>query len=59
MIKNKKKFAKQSMIEINILTHIKEHDPHGISGIVKIRDFFVFRKHQVNYLLFSVSYSNF
>lgn len=45
MIKNRTKFSKQAFIEIQILTHIKEKDPEGLSNIIKIKDFVIFRKH--------------
>jgi hypothetical protein len=31
------------------LTAIREYDPENLSGIVKIKDFLVFRKHMVIY----------
>lgn len=45
IIRNKKKFHDQALIELNILTNIKELDPSNSTNIVKITDFVIFRKH--------------
>ena len=45
IIRNKKKFHDQALIELNILTYIKEKDPDNNTNIVKIKDFVIFRKH--------------
>ena len=45
MIKNKSKFTKQAFVEIQILTYIKENDPESNSNVIRIKDFFIFRKH--------------
>ena len=47
IIKSKKKFYTQSTIEIKILKYIKKHDPNGKANVVKILDYFMFRKHIV------------
>jgi dual specificity tyrosine-phosphorylation-regulated kinase 2/3/4 len=47
IIKNKKKFYNQAMIELKILKFIKETDLNNSSNIVKIKDFIVFRNHVV------------
>ena len=47
MIKNRKKHTRQAQIEINILNTIKSADPEGFAGIVRIKDSFIFRQHQV------------
>ena len=48
IIKNKKKFIKQSKIEIHLLEYIKKYDKNDENNIVKILDNFAFRNHIVN-----------
>lgn len=45
IIKNKKKFNKQALTEFKILSYLKEKDIDSISNVIKIRDFFMFRKY--------------
>lgn len=47
IIRNKKQYTSQAHTEIKILTYIREQDKEGSSGVVKIKDFLVFRKHVV------------
>jgi dual specificity tyrosine-phosphorylation-regulated kinase 2/3/4 len=47
IIRNKKKFFNQALIELNILTYIKEKNVDNQSNMVKIKDFVIFRKHVV------------
>eukprot|EP00826_Nyctotherus_ovalis_P007297 TRINITY_DN11810_c0_g2_i1.p1 TRINITY_DN11810_c0_g2~~TRINITY_DN11810_c0_g2_i1.p1 ORF type:complete len:286 (+),score=58.54 TRINITY_DN11810_c0_g2_i1:478-1335(+) len=47
IIKSKKKFYHQAMIEVKILKYLREHDKADTANIVKTFDFFVFRKHIV------------
>ena len=54
IIRSKKKFYNQSTIEIKILKYIKDHDPKGKANVVKILDFFMFRKHVVSIFLIVV-----
>ncbi|CAD8066728.1 unnamed protein product [Paramecium sonneborni] len=56
IIRNKKKSYDQSLIEIQILTYIKEKDPENITNIIKIKDYFVFRNHMcLNFELLSIN----
>ncbi|EAR85505.3 glycoprotease family protein (macronuclear) [Tetrahymena thermophila SB210] len=45
VIRNKKKFHNQALIELNILSYIKEQDKDEATNIVRIKDFVIFRKH--------------
>ena len=45
VIRSKKKFYQQAMVEVKILKFIKDHDPNDTSNMVHMLDFFVFRKH--------------
>jgi dual specificity tyrosine-phosphorylation-regulated kinase 2/3/4 len=45
VIRNKKKFYQQAMVEVKMLKFIKDHDPNDTSNMVHMLDFFVFRKH--------------
>ncbi|CAD8143657.1 unnamed protein product [Paramecium octaurelia] len=45
IIRNKKKFTNQALVELNILTYIKEKDEENVTNIVKIKDFVIFRNH--------------
>jgi dual specificity tyrosine-phosphorylation-regulated kinase 2/3/4 len=47
IIKNKKKFHDQALIEVELLKHIRERDPHEKSHVVRMLDHFVFRSHMV------------
>jgi len=47
IIKNKKKFIKQSKIEIGLLEYIKKNDTQDQKNIVRILDNFSFRNHNV------------
>lgn len=48
IIKNKKKFIKQSKIEIKLLEYIQSNDPKNKKNIVRILNNFSFRNHNVN-----------
>jgi len=52
IIRNKKKFYNQSIVELKILKFIRDHDPHSQTNIVKIKDFVIFRNHVVIFLQF-------
>jgi hypothetical protein len=54
IIKNKKKFAHQAKIEINILNYILKNDDKGEANMVKMIDNFIFRNHIVNYSIILV-----
>ena len=47
IIKNKKKFHNQALIEVNILNYMKARDQENNTNIIKIKDFFIFRRHAV------------
>ncbi len=48
IIKNQKKFIKQSKIEISLLEYIQENDAEDKKNIVRILNNFPFRNHNVN-----------
>jgi len=45
IIRNKKKFYNQTIIELKILKYIRDNDPNNTTNIVKIKDFVIFRNH--------------
>ena len=45
IIKNKKRFHKQGLIEVRILQHLKDEDPGDSYHIVRIKQSFLFRNH--------------
>lgn len=45
IIKNKKRFHKQGLIEVQLLKHMKENDPLDTYNIVRIKESFIFRGH--------------
>lgn len=45
VIRNKKRFNQQAAVEIKVLQTLRENDLDGKSNVVKIKNFFVFRKH--------------
>ena len=47
IIRNKKKFYNQAIIELKILKYIKDKDTYNQTNIVKIKDFVIFRNHVV------------
>lgn len=47
IIKNKKKFHDQALIEVELLKHLRDHDPCEKYNIVKLVDNFIFRNHMV------------
>ena len=62
VIRSKERFFYQATVEVKILKYIQEHDSNDSSSIVKIYDYFIFRKHIVrnlyNYIsAFLLSYS--
>ena len=48
IVKKCQEIVQQTLVEITILTQIKEKDKKNLSGIVKIKDFTMFRKHIVS-----------
>ena len=45
IIKNKKRFHQQAAVEIKILQQLRENDREGKNNVVKIKNYFIFRKH--------------
>ncbi|KAA6366418.1 MAG: putative Dual specificity protein kinase [Streblomastix strix] len=45
IIKNKKKFHKQGLIEVKLLEYIRDNDPEDITNNIRIFDYFYFRNH--------------
>ena len=50
IIRNKSRFHKQAIVEIEVLRFLKENDPKNIYCVVHISDNFIFRKHVVIYI---------
>lgn len=48
IVKKCHELVQQTLVEIAILTQIKDRDKQNLSGIVKIRDFTSFRNHIVS-----------
>lgn len=45
IIRNKKRFQRQGMIETRILEHLRDHDTENIYNIVRMFDYTTFRHH--------------
>lgn len=45
LVRNKKRFNKQATVEIKVLQTLRENDIEGKRHVVKIKNYFVFRKH--------------
>ena len=45
LVRNKKRFNQQATVEIKILQTLRENDVEGKFHVVKIKNYFVFRKH--------------
>ncbi|OMJ72590.1 hypothetical protein SteCoe_28921 [Stentor coeruleus] len=45
IIKNKKRFHQQAAVEIKILQQLRENDIEGKYNVVKIKNYFIFRRH--------------
>eukprot|EP00026_Physarum_polycephalum_P000454 Phypoly_transcript_00455.p1 GENE.Phypoly_transcript_00455~~Phypoly_transcript_00455.p1 ORF type:complete len:1517 (+),score=378.84 Phypoly_transcript_00455:142-4692(+) len=45
IIRNKKRFHHQALIEVKILEHLKENDPNGTANIIHMSEYFYFRNH--------------
>lgn len=59
VVKKSADIVQQTYVEVAILTHIKERDRSDVSGIVRIKDFTIFRSHIVLFLLFSALSSSY
>ena len=47
IVKSKTLFRRQSKVEIDLLTHLNRMDPHDQRFIVRLKDTFIWRNHQV------------
>jgi hypothetical protein len=47
IIRNKKKFYHQATVEVKVLDYIREHDKEDKGNMVRMLDYFTFRKHIV------------
>jgi dual specificity tyrosine-phosphorylation-regulated kinase 2/3/4 len=45
VIRNKSRFHKQALVEVRVLTHIRDHDAHDESSCVRMLEHFTFRGH--------------
>merc|ERR1740123_2869919 len=45
IIRNKKRFHHQALVEVKILEHLRERDAEGTSNVVHLQDYFYFRNH--------------
>jgi len=45
MVRNKKRFHHQALVEVKILEHIRERDVQNTSNVVHMLDYFYFRNH--------------
>jgi len=45
MVRNKKRFHHQALVEVKILEHIRERDLESTSNVVHMSDYFYFRNH--------------
>ena len=45
VIRNKKRFHKQAIVEVKILDHLKSHDPEDNKNVIKMKDYFLWRGH--------------
>lgn len=45
MVRNKKRFHHQALVEVKILEHIRERDAESTSNVVHMCDYFYFRNH--------------
>ena len=45
IIRNKKRFQQQGLVEVNILTHLKTLDSDNSLNVVHIKEYFYFRSH--------------
>ena len=45
IIRNKKRFHQQALIEVKLLEHLRDNDPEEQYNMVKTLDYFYFRNH--------------
>ena len=53
IIRSKKRFYHQATVEIKILKYIRDNDTKGHSNVIKMMDYFTFRKHIVNQFIYT------
>jgi hypothetical protein len=58
VVKRSPDIVQQTYVEVAILSHIKERDREDVNGIVRIKDFTIFRSHIVPVPLVSASCSS-
>ncbi|KAJ1476648.1 kinase-like domain-containing protein [Baffinella frigidus] len=47
IIRNKKRFHHQALVEVKLLEHLRDHDKDNTAAIVHMREYFYFRNHIV------------
>ena len=45
LIRNKKRFHQQALVEVKLLQYLKEHDPHDHANVIHMEEYFYFRNH--------------
>ncbi len=45
IIRNKKRFHHQAAVEVKILAHLRDNDPNDHYNIIRMKDYFVYRRH--------------
>lgn len=45
VIRNKKRFHKQGVVEVRVLDHLRTYDQHDNKNCVKMKDYFLWRNH--------------
>jgi len=45
IIKNDPSFQYQAGVEVKILTHLRDNDPHDKNNIIRLKEVFEFRSH--------------
>ena len=47
IIRNKKRFHRQAVVEVRVLETLKRNDPEDNKNTIKMKEYFLFRKHLV------------
>ena len=56
IIRNKKRFHKQAVVEVKVLDHLKSFDPEDNKNVIKMYDYFLWRNHLcINFEMLSVN----
>ena len=58
IVRKSSELLRQTYVEMKVLMHLQERDRTGMGGVVRVRDFAMFRGHVVLPPLFSASPSN-